>query len=159
MILLDGKKVANDRNLMLKELIEKDILIYHRPPSLSIILVGENPASQSYVKGKGKACKLVGISHELYQLDESVSEEELTNLIMSEVRKELEIIKKDFTPKEPEDLMSRKDVCDLFNISMTTVHTWMNSKIIKPYKMGNKTFFSRKELVSILYSSNTENND
>ena len=66
---------------MLKELIEKDILIYHRPPSLSIILVGENPASQSYVKGKGKACKLVGISHELYQLDESVSEEELTNLI------------------------------------------------------------------------------
>jgi methylenetetrahydrofolate dehydrogenase (NADP+)/methenyltetrahydrofolate cyclohydrolase len=81
MILLDGKQVANDRNLMLKELIEKDMLVYHRPPSLSIILVGENPASQSYVKGKGKACKLVGISHELYQLEESVSEEELSNLI------------------------------------------------------------------------------
>ena len=70
-----------------------------------------------------------------------ITPEELTDLIMSEVRKELDIIKKDFTPKEPEDFMSRKDVCDLFNISMTTVHAWMNSKII------------------VLYSSNTENND
>ncbi|PKK96603.1 MAG: bifunctional 5,10-methylene-tetrahydrofolate dehydrogenase/5,10-methylene-tetrahydrofolate cyclohydrolase [Tenericutes bacterium HGW-Tenericutes-3] len=81
MILLDGKKVANDRNLYLKDLIEKDIKVYHRPPSLAIILVGDNPASQSYVKGKGKACNLVGISHELFQLEETVSEKELSDLI------------------------------------------------------------------------------
>ncbi len=82
MILLDGAKVANDRNLQLKENIEKDSLTYKRAPSLAIILVGENPASMSYVKGKGKACKLVGITHELYRLDENVSEEELSQLII-----------------------------------------------------------------------------
>lgn len=81
MILLDGAKVANERNLMLKEIIEKDILKYHRAPSLSIILVGENPASQSYVKGKGKACKLVGIDHQLYNLSDDVTEDELSALI------------------------------------------------------------------------------
>lgn len=81
MILLDGAKVANERNLMLKETIEKDVLKYHRAPSLSIILVGENPASQSYVKGKGKACKLVGINHQLYNLSDDVTEDELSKLI------------------------------------------------------------------------------
>jgi len=35
----------------------------------------------SYVKGKGKACKLVGITHELFRLDENISEEELSKLI------------------------------------------------------------------------------
>ncbi len=81
MILLDGAKVANDRNLELKAKIEKDVEKYHRAPSLSIILVGENPASQSYVKGKGKACKLVGITHTLYHLEDTVSEAELEALI------------------------------------------------------------------------------
>ncbi|MBN2299632.1 MAG: bifunctional 5,10-methylenetetrahydrofolate dehydrogenase/5,10-methenyltetrahydrofolate cyclohydrolase [Acholeplasmataceae bacterium] len=81
-MLLDGAKVANERNLRLKEQIEKDIITYKRAPCLAIILVGENPASMSYVKGKGKACKLVGITHELYRLDESISEEELSTLII-----------------------------------------------------------------------------
>lgn len=81
MILLDGAKVANDRNLELKAKIEADVEKFHRAPGLAIILVGENPASLSYVKGKGKACKLVGINHTLYHLDESVSEKELEELI------------------------------------------------------------------------------
>ncbi len=81
MILLDGKKVANERNLELKQKIEKDITKYNRAPSLAIILIGENPASQSYVKGKGKACKLVGITHKLFHLDETVTGDELGTLI------------------------------------------------------------------------------
>lgn len=81
MILLDGAKVANERNLALKDIIDQDVLKYHRAPSLSIILVGENPASQSYVKGKGKACKLVGIQHQLYNLSDDVTEDELSELI------------------------------------------------------------------------------
>ena len=34
---------------------------YGRVPHLVVILVGEDPASQSYVRGKGKACEVVGI--------------------------------------------------------------------------------------------------
>ncbi|AUD64303.1 bifunctional methylenetetrahydrofolate dehydrogenase/methenyltetrahydrofolate cyclohydrolase [Tenericutes bacterium MZ-XQ] len=81
MILLDGKKISKERNLKLKEDIEKAIDTYKRPPKLAIILVGNNPASLSYVKGKNKACKLVGIENEMYHLDEMVSEKELKTLI------------------------------------------------------------------------------
>lgn len=81
MILLDGKKIANERNLVLRQKIENDIVKYGRTPCLAIILIGENPASQSYVKGKGKACKLVGITHKLFHLDETVTGDELSTLI------------------------------------------------------------------------------
>lgn len=81
MILLDGKKISKERNLKLKEDIQKAIDTYKRPPKLAIILVGNNPASLSYVKGKNKACKLVGIENEMYHLDEMVSEKELKTLI------------------------------------------------------------------------------
>ncbi|AUD62234.1 bifunctional methylenetetrahydrofolate dehydrogenase/methenyltetrahydrofolate cyclohydrolase [Tenericutes bacterium MO-XQ] len=83
MILLDGKKVSKERNLKLKEDIQKAVEKYKRPPKLAIILVGNNPASLSYVKGKNKACKLVGIENDMYHLDENISEKELRNLIIS----------------------------------------------------------------------------
>lgn len=81
MILLDGKKVSKERNLKLKEDIQKAVETYKRPPKLAIILVGNNPASLSYVKGKNKACKLVGIQNDMYHLDENISENELKDLI------------------------------------------------------------------------------
>lgn len=81
MILLDGLKIANERNLALKKHIEEAFSTYHRNPKLSIILIGEHPASVSYVKGKGKACQLVGIEHELFQLPEDVNQEEVEQLI------------------------------------------------------------------------------
>lgn len=81
MILLDGFKVANERNLALKVKIDELVKQNKRKPSLSIILVGNNPASLSYVKGKGKACELVGIEHKLYTLDENIEEKDLIELI------------------------------------------------------------------------------
>lgn len=81
MILLDGFKVANERNLQLKSDIQKHVNQDKRPPKLDIILIGEHPASISYVKGKGKACQLVGIKHDLHQLSENVSQEEVEELI------------------------------------------------------------------------------
>ncbi len=81
MILLDGKLISKKRNLILKEKIEETNLRYKRTPKLAIILVGDNPASLSYVKGKKKACDLVGIKHELFHLNKDVSESEIRNLI------------------------------------------------------------------------------
>jgi methylenetetrahydrofolate dehydrogenase (NADP+)/methenyltetrahydrofolate cyclohydrolase len=80
MILLDGKNVAKERNLELKEKI-KIFTETYREPSLSIILIGDNPASVSYVTGKGKACKLVGINHMLHHLEDTVTEDEVAHLI------------------------------------------------------------------------------
>lgn len=82
MILLDGKNVAKERNLALKEKIQLMIGSY-REPHLAIILIGQNPASLSYVTGKGKACKLVGIKHTLHHLDEHVTEDTVEKLIQT----------------------------------------------------------------------------
>ncbi|MFP4177278.1 MAG: bifunctional 5,10-methylenetetrahydrofolate dehydrogenase/5,10-methenyltetrahydrofolate cyclohydrolase [Acholeplasmataceae bacterium] len=81
MILMNGREVARERNYQLKKRIFNDLELGKRTPGLSIILIGNNPASLSYVKGKGKACRLVGIHHDLHHLDESVTESEVIELI------------------------------------------------------------------------------
>lgn len=50
--------------------------------------------------------------------------------------------------------MTRKEVADLFSVSLVTLHDWVNSGIIKPYKVGNRTFFKRSELLSVMELSN-----
>lgn len=68
----------------LKEDLAKQISsIEGRKPTLAVILVGENPASVSYVRGKNKACIEVGMECRQIDLKEETSEEELIELIKS----------------------------------------------------------------------------
>ena len=73
-IIIDGKKIAEDvRN----EVKESATLLKSRTgivPGLAFILVGENPASQSYVKSKGKACEELGFYSVTDKVPESISE-------------------------------------------------------------------------------------
>ena len=79
-VIIDGKQIAADVRAevatKVAELKEKGIL-----PCLAVILVGENPASVSYVTGKRKALAEVGMADRSIQLPESTSEEELLKLI------------------------------------------------------------------------------
>lgn len=52
-----------------------------RAPQLTVILIGEDPGSVSYVTGKAKACEEVGISNTTIRHDDSISEQELLSLI------------------------------------------------------------------------------
>ena len=52
-------------------------------PGLAVILVGDNPASQTYVRNKQKSCEAIGIFSEIIQLPKEVSEEELLDQIRS----------------------------------------------------------------------------
>ena len=54
---------------------------YGRVPHLVVILVGEDPASQSYVRGKGKACEVVGIRNTTILKPASITEQELLDII------------------------------------------------------------------------------
>ena len=54
---------------------------YGRVPHLVVILVGENPASVSYVTGKAKASEVVGIKNTTIRKPDTISEEELLGLI------------------------------------------------------------------------------
>ena len=58
--IISGKDLAKELKLSVKEEVER-LANVNRRAKLSVILVGEDPASQSYVKGKSKACQEVGI--------------------------------------------------------------------------------------------------
>ena len=79
-VIIDGKQIAADVRAevakKVAELKEKGVV-----PCLAVILVGENPASVSYVTGKRKALAEVGMADRSIQLPESTSEEELLKLI------------------------------------------------------------------------------
>ena len=81
MILLLGTPVAktikDDCKLKVIGFQEK----YNRLPQLAVILVGDNPSSQSYVKGKRKACDYVGIKHKDIYLEKDTSEKQILTII------------------------------------------------------------------------------
>ena len=75
--ILDGKKVSAE---ILAELKPR-IAALERPPALAVVLVGENPASQIYVKNKIKACNELGIRSLEYRPAGDVSTEELLRIL------------------------------------------------------------------------------
>ena len=73
MIILDGKKVAKELRESLKNHIESISYAKGRMPWLYVILVGEDEASQRYVRNKQKACEEVGIHSVTKVFSEDVS--------------------------------------------------------------------------------------
>lgn len=82
-VIIDGKKVAAEIRHELKEKVEWLRSLNVRVPGLVTILVGDNPASQSYVTSKGKACNEIGMLSKIEKLSADTSEEELLKLIDS----------------------------------------------------------------------------
>lgn len=74
MQLIDGKKIAQDLQQELKTQVEK---IHGRKPGLAFVLIGEDPASQAYVRMKKKGCQEVGILSEILQLPGNISQQNL----------------------------------------------------------------------------------
>ncbi|NMA85059.1 MAG: bifunctional methylenetetrahydrofolate dehydrogenase/methenyltetrahydrofolate cyclohydrolase FolD [Epulopiscium sp.] len=78
--LIDGKQIAKDIKDELKKEIQQ-LKNSNIEPTLAVILVGEDPASQIYVSNKKKACAYVGIRSLSYELPGDVTEEELLGVI------------------------------------------------------------------------------
>ena len=82
-ILIDGKDIAAKVRAELREEVETMAKERKKRPALAVILVGEDPASQIYVRNKQRACEDVGILSEIYTLGENVSQESLEYIINS----------------------------------------------------------------------------
>lgn len=78
--IIDGKAISMD---IKNEVKENAIALKAKgiEPCLAVILVGENPASQVYVRNKKKACEYCGIKSLSYELSAETTEEELLSLI------------------------------------------------------------------------------
>ena len=80
---INGKEASRSIEESLKHQIEVIQKQNNRLPKLVVLLIGEDPASQSYVSGKEKACKRVGFLSEVIRLDSSVS----TLLVLNEIQR------------------------------------------------------------------------
>ncbi len=82
MLLIDGKRVAAEVRAGVKRDVERLKRKYGRAPSLAVVLVGDDPASQVYVRNKEKACEDAGITSRTWRLDDKVGQSQLENLIL-----------------------------------------------------------------------------
>lgn len=71
-----AKKIRGELKIEVDELRKKGII-----PKLAVIMVGNDKASEVYVRNKSKACNEIGIEFEEFLLDSNIKQEELINLI------------------------------------------------------------------------------
>lgn len=80
-VLIDGKALAAKMRARLKTQVDAFRAERGAEIGLAVVLVGDDPASQVYVRNKIKACEEVGIRSYSYKLPEETSEEELASLL------------------------------------------------------------------------------
>ena len=79
-MIIDCKSIAQDIKNKIKNIIAED----DYAPVLYIYQVGDNPASNAYIRGKLRDCEEVGIEAELIKLPENIKEDELNNKILED---------------------------------------------------------------------------
>jgi methylenetetrahydrofolate dehydrogenase (NADP+)/methenyltetrahydrofolate cyclohydrolase len=80
-VLLDGKQLAQTIQGETAAAVTALVQSHRVRPGLAAVLVGDNPASQIYVRNKRKACQQVGIDSWLHELPGTTSQQELLGLV------------------------------------------------------------------------------
>ena len=80
-IRIDGKAISAQIRSEIKEETEAFVAANGYAPGLAVVIVGEDPASQVYVRNKRRACEEVGFYSEAYELPEATTQEELNALV------------------------------------------------------------------------------
>lgn len=79
--IIDGKAISAQIRAELKKETEELIQTHGIRPGLAVIIVGEDPASQVYVRNKHRACEEIGYLSEVYELPATTTQEELNALV------------------------------------------------------------------------------
>ncbi len=88
-MIISGKEIALKIKDQLKSEVETIRENYSRIPKLVVILIGDNPASLTYVRNKERGCAYIGIESKIIKHDSSFSE--------SQLLKEIELLNNDET--------------------------------------------------------------
>ena len=81
MTVLDGKRLAGEVHQRVQKEVEELEARTGKAPGLTVVIVGSDPASQIYVKGKNKTAAKLGIKSDVLELDASISAQELLDTI------------------------------------------------------------------------------
>lgn len=79
--IIDGKALSNTIKEEIASEVKKIVESGFRAPHLAAVLVGENPASQSYVRSKVRSCEKVGFSSTLIQKESTITQDELLKVV------------------------------------------------------------------------------
>ena len=82
-VVVDGKALAQTIRAQLAEEIAELVGAGHRAPCLAVVLVGDNPASLSYIKGKRRACERAGMASREHNLPAGATQEDVVDLVES----------------------------------------------------------------------------
>lgn len=72
---------------------------------------------------------------------------ELKNSLIPELREQLA---KDFQPKQPTEYLTRKEVCELLSIDLSSLHRWRKEGTLTAYGIGNRVYFKRSEIDEVI---------
>ncbi|MCH2181447.1 MAG: bifunctional methylenetetrahydrofolate dehydrogenase/methenyltetrahydrofolate cyclohydrolase FolD [Mariniblastus sp.] len=78
---LDGKRIAKEIQSEIKQRVARFVEGGQAAPTLAAVLVGEDPASQVYVRNKERACQRAGINSQLHRLPEQSTTKEVLDLV------------------------------------------------------------------------------
>jgi methylenetetrahydrofolate dehydrogenase (NADP+) / methenyltetrahydrofolate cyclohydrolase len=79
--IIDGKEIARQLRQTIKQRVQQRLDNGLSAPGLAVVLIGEDPASQIYVRNKRKACDETGITSKAYDLPASTTQTELNDII------------------------------------------------------------------------------
>ncbi len=79
--IIDGKEISAQIRAEISEKVKEYNKRTGKLPGLAVVIVGENPASQVYVRNKKRACEQVGFNSWVYELPENTTQDELNSLI------------------------------------------------------------------------------
>ena len=83
--------------------------------------------------------------------------EQLRQDIKEDVKSQLDDLKSNFQPRQPEELLTRKEVAELFKINLSTLHHWTKKSKLKAYGISGRIYYKRSEIESSLIK--IENNE
>lgn len=79
-----------------------------------------------------------------------VTASELRHLLRDELNQVLTQSTNPLNGINDDQLLKRKDVAQMFDVTLVTVHSWMNSGILPFHRIGGRTFFKKAEVIDSL---------
>lgn len=76
----------------------------------------------------------------------SISFDDLKDLFGQVIKTELEAVKKQLQPKQPNEYLTRKEVSEMLKIDLSSVHNWSKRGILIPHQIGNRVYYKLQEV-------------
>lgn len=72
--------------------------------------------------------------------------DELAEIIAKGVKNQIDELKKDFQPKEPNEYLTRNEVAEMLSIDLSSVHNWTKKGILTAFQISGRVYYKRKQV-------------